>query len=176
MKATTILTFFTLFAVAACTSCKKNAEPAPDNPYGLPNATQSGANVFAYLNNGVPQIAKNSIYTMGGGVKNDTLYATGESGDANYFESLGLAISGGLKKDSIYPIYAQKNVIKMVTNKSCLGYLGSNVITAFATSGSILPLKIDLQNKIISGTFNCKIPIANCDTVKITEGRFDIKY
>jgi hypothetical protein len=32
------------------------------------------------------------------------------------------------------------------------------------------------QNSIISGIFNFIIAIPNCDTIKVTDGRFDINY
>lgn len=169
-----------LFILSVCiglTACKKDKpQPTPDNPYGLPNATQTGANIFAYLKNGVPQIVNNSSTTLGGGVRNDTLFVTGEAGDYNYFETIGIAITENVLQGNNYPINSQTNIIKLVTNKDCFGYLGSNVITSFAVSGNIFLSKIDIPNKIISGIFNCKIPIPNCDTLNITDGRFDIRY
>ena len=36
--------------------------------------------------------------------------------------------------------------------------------------------KLDNVNRIISGTFSCSIIHAGCDTLKITEGRFDFKF
>lgn len=170
---------FSLVAVIILTgnSCKKDTKlSVPDNPYGLPNATQTGANIFAYLKDGVPQIVSNSSSTLGGGVRNDTLFVTGEAGDYNYFETIGIAITDNVLQGNTYHINPQTNFIKLVTNKNCFGYLGSNVIASFAVSGSIYLSKVDIANKIISGLFNCKIPIPNCDTLNITEGRFDIRY
>lgn len=36
--------------------------------------------------------------------------------------------------------------------------------------------KLDVTNRIISGTFACVFKNLQCDTVRITEGRFDIKF
>lgn len=36
--------------------------------------------------------------------------------------------------------------------------------------------KIDLSAGIIAGTFDCTIHQTGCDTLRITEGRFDLKF
>lgn len=171
-----LLILITAFTIS-CTSCKKDKAPEVDNPYGLPNATQTGANTFAYLIDGKPQIVENSIYLRGGAVLNDTLGVFGEAGDNNYFERLTINIKGGLQQGLIYQLNNPGiKSIRISTNKSCKGYLGSNVLNLYSTGGTMELTKLDLNNKIISGKFNCKIPVPNCDTLKITNGRFDIKY
>jgi hypothetical protein len=42
--------------------------------------------------------------------------------------------------------------------------------------GELKLSKVDVSNKIISGTFWFNIKTDFCDTLKITDGRFDIKY
>ncbi len=174
----TLTNFFiaTSIFMLSCTSCKKDTTPEADNPYGLPNATQTGANIFAYLIDGKSQIVKNSIYTLGASIIKDTLAISGESGDTNYFENIGLVIVGNLTVGSSYQINQSSTFIQMSTNKNCKGFLGSNIIKTFAVQGTILLSKVDLNNKVISGTFNCNIPSSGCDTIRITNGRFDIKY
>jgi hypothetical protein len=49
-------------------------------------------------------------------------------------------------------------------------------LSLYGTDGELALTKLDKINKIASGTFNCIIPIPNCDTLKVTDGRFDIKY
>lgn len=36
--------------------------------------------------------------------------------------------------------------------------------------------KFDTQNRIIAGTFEYTLYKPGCDTVRITQGRFDVKY
>ncbi len=64
---TLYLVMSALLATLGCTSCKKTADPEPDNPYGLPKATQTGVGIFACRVNGENWIVENSIYTLGGG-------------------------------------------------------------------------------------------------------------
>ena len=59
----TLFLFVTCFCFA---ECHKEKNPPPDNPYGLPNATEDGHGLFACRINGVNTIAKNDIYHQGG--------------------------------------------------------------------------------------------------------------
>ncbi|MCW3074372.1 MAG: hypothetical protein JWP69_1441 [Flaviaesturariibacter sp.] len=69
------------------------------------------------------------------------------------------------------------------TNKKQLGF-GSNLLPSCGIlpnddmqfkTGNVTITKYDLTSGIISGTFDCKIKPANCDTIFITQGRFDFK-
>ena len=171
-----LLTAFLLITMFSFNQCKKNHGIQSDNPYGLPNATQTGANMFACRVNGVNWISGNGITLMGGGVSNDTLSAHGETGDGNYFDMIEFTIQGGAVQGGQYNFnITGGKKINFETLKTCNGYLGS-ILHQVSTSGTGLITKIDKTNKIISGTFNCKIPIATCDTLNITDGRFDINY
>ena len=48
-----------------------------------------------------------------------------------------------------------------------------NTVSAWG-GGEIL--RLDIPNRIISGTFNFKALRPNCDTLRVTDGRFDIKF
>lgn len=58
--------------------------------------------------------------------------------------------------------------------------LGNCYTPAYDTTvkkwGKGIITKLDIPNRIISGTFDCKFKHGQCDTVYITEGRFDIKF
>jgi len=49
---------------------------------------------------------------------------------------------------------------------------GSNVYT----KGDLTITRLDLQAGIIAGTFNFVLDQAGCDTLKITQGRFENKF
>lgn len=171
-----LLSVFLITTLFTFNQCKKvkNTEPAPDNPYGLPNATQTGANIFACRVNGVNWISKTDIYNLGASVSNDTLNLGGGGGGL-LFNGLGFSIKQlqqgqlYLLKNSVYPI---GNVFITNAVNSCV----SGTLNARAVSGSVSLIKYDVTNKIVAGTFSCTIPIPQCDTLKITDGRFDIKY
>lgn len=66
---------------------------------------------------------------------------------------------------------------KFSTNKPCFANIGGlNVGSGKSYDGKLFLTKIDTFQKIISGTFQFSIKTDFCDTLKITDGRFDIKY
>lgn len=173
--------FLPLFVFVCClcfVQCKKNKNTIPpDNPYGLPNATQEGKGIFACRVNGENWIVKNRMYTLGGGVRNDTLSISGSSGGEDYFHRLTLYISEVIEANRTYVLNNEHNNILLSANWTpCQGAMGSNVIREYATSGEIRLTKFDSDKKIIAGVFTCKIPIAACDTLNVTDGRFDIRF
>ena len=62
------------------------------------------------------------------------------------------------------------------TNKGCFSVAGYGTGKGKSYEGSISFSKIDESNKILSGTFWFNIKTDYCDTLKITDGRFDIRY
>lgn len=167
-----------LFICFCFAQCHKDKTPPSDNPYGLPNATQTGAGVFACRINGVNAIAKNDIYHIGGwmSVSRDTLRVFGSFGE-KYFQVLSL---GTIKKNRQIdtPYSFQDTLLTSFlygADSTCLG-ISAGFGDILNANGIIIYSKIDTVNLIVSGIFNCRIPVPNCDTLHVTEGRFDITY
>lgn len=160
------------FCFAQCHKEKK--KPVADNPYGLPNATQTGANTFACLINGQKFIAYNDINHIGASFVSDTLIIGGQPKNKNYIENILLKL---LNKptEKTYAIDNINTFSSLITDSTCIG-IGFNIYQFNAINGSVQVTKFDTTRNIVSGVFNCIIPIQNCDTLKITEGRFDIIY
>ncbi len=157
-------------------SCKKHHDSPADNPYGLPNATQNGSNIFACLMNGKKFIGYyNPSNGSGAKVTGDTLGITGVPKNKTHYEFLGFRLIGDFMEIQNYFIDAQNNYGIYGTDSTCLG-VSFNQTTCYAINGNIKLTKFDTSKKIVSGIFNCTIPVPNCDTLKITEGRFDIVY
>lgn len=170
-----VLIFATL--ITSCTSCKKNTEPLPDNPYGLPNATQEGKNFFACRINGNNFIANYNIHHTVAELKNDNLLVVTGSDRTrnNYFHQLLFSIGRLITSNTTY-LYDSTNIkMSYYTDSTCQG-ISSNAILLNAKSGKIQLTRFDKTSKIVSGTFECVYPILNCDTLKITDGRFDFNY
>lgn len=49
-------------------------------------------------------------------------------------------------------------------------------LTDVESSGSMTITKLDRTNRLIVGIFNATLSKAGCDTIKITNGRFDVKF
>jgi hypothetical protein len=154
--------------------CTKNKNTPSDNPYGLPNATQIGANVFACLVNGRKFIAGSEPFYMNGSqFTNDTLYINGGIQEPLRFEGISFFIKHPTEI-GIYKIDSASIGAVYTTDSTCLG-VSSHATTSFSRDGYIDLAKFDTLNKIVSGTFSCDFSIPNCDTLHITEGRFDFR-
>jgi len=173
------LLFATCF-ILAFASCKKEKHgPPPDNPYGLPNATSEGKNIFACRVNGQNWISKTSIYNLGGGGSNDTLYAHGSNpSTTTYYELYDIAIAGFSYTNNIYLLNDTSiRFAQFSTNNQCfLPQIGLGIGKGKNYEGQLTITKLDTTTKILSGIFWFNISTDNCDTMKITDGRFDIKY
>lgn len=153
--------------------CKK-PKMQTDNPYGLPNATQTGANIFACRVNGQNWISKQTSFDLGGSIINDTLAVKGTyHGIA--VETIYLLIKGDLQQGNMYNVNINCS-INYTTTRLC----NSNNINFYSyqsSDGEAVLTKLDRVNKIISGTFFFNIIRQNCtDTLHFTDGRFDIRY
>jgi hypothetical protein len=168
-------------------SCKKQIVNPQDQLSLLPPATQTGANTFGCLVNGQaftpqnrnifegPVLQCNYIYTAGGyyftllvGNKNNDNSVTGVN-----IETDSLAISEG--QNIPLKIYSTGNA-----QGSYVVYYNSGSENAYETSevvtGQLTITKLDTMKQIASGTFYFNAVNDKGDTVKITDGRFDMPY
>ena len=163
-----------LLALLICSlslACKKVSMP--------PKPTQTGANtMYAKVNEQLWE-KKACLTCVGGGSglsrnyeDNGDFYITGE--DPNMRTSIGLVIRN-FKTIGVYDLstinlnYAQFN---KYSPKSQRFY------TSNKSKGSVTITKLGLTNKIISGTFEFTAEDENnsANTVKVTDGWFDITY
>jgi len=172
--------------------CTKEATVTPDNSYGLPNATQTGANTFASVLTGIGSynnittvffIADNDINdpfysSSGNGVwlSGDTLTIGGAPQKGSYFGGITFTIIGNLQQGAIYNVDSTGVSAVSGSDSTCAG-VSFNFTGSVADSGTVQLTKFDTVNKIVSGIFTCNFPYQGCDsTVYATQGRFDYKY
>ena len=157
-------------------NCKKDNGPKSDNPYGLPNATQSGLGTVACRINGIDFIAKGGTYSVPTGEYSSDSTTLGASFGSNYFLIFAVHVKENVQLNVAYQMYNNSNLsFVYLSDSSCFG-ISSNVINVFTAIGSIKFSRLDSVNKIISGTFSFQVPIPACDTLNFTDGRFDIQY
>ncbi|RPD45603.1 DUF6252 family protein [Paracnuella aquatica] len=175
MKPYLILFLLTLLS----TTCKKENAKAPQ----LPPATQEGKRVFACKVNGKVWISKGGIREMNGGIDGDTLSARGTiDTDDGRIESFGIVLLGSYRDGeteyelndtaSAYAVY-RRNPGADCFSTDGRGY--GSVVRVKITGGHLTVTRADRVNNIVSGTFRFNVPTDYCDTIKVTEGRFDIK-
>lgn len=173
-----------LLLLALCSifaACKKDHPPKTELEK-LPLITQTGANTFGCLLNGV-------AYTPGGGgvfgnvlsVQYDPTFQGGQfiikTENTSNINSKRYV---NLHADSISTVGIFQLAFK---SKYWINYdaIQSNGCTYSnyyenPISGSLLITKFDTSNRIVSGTFDFKFNNANCGTIEATQGRFDVKY
>ena len=181
---TIALPVFSLIILSS--SCKKHTVPPVSQLSLLPPATQTGANTFGCLVNGkafipggslslTPHTQCNYIYTAGG-------YYLTVSG--NYKGSDGTITGIVFGTDSLAVDPGQLFLFNTNTpgNASAfynLAYAHGGItsyVTNSKVSGQLIITKFDQSNQIISGNFYFNAVDFSGDTVKITDGRFDMLY
>jgi hypothetical protein len=172
-----------LCSIVLCSSqCKKNNTNVLEDQ--LPPATQTGANTFGCLVNGKVYVP--SGYSGGTKPNPHFVYEIGLNGlptlnmsadkieNTNYKGSIFLSI-GNLNHLGTYNYPVDMNF-----SVGWVDVIGTCGTIAFDTTikkwGGGIITKLDIPNRIISGTFSCKFKTLQCDTVFITDGRFDIKF
>ena len=158
----TMLLFVFCFA-----ECHKYTPPPADNPYGLPNATQTGANTMGCLINGVPTILQSNIPPLpspSATILGDTLLQIGGRASTSYYQFLAFNIRN--------PMVGNFQILPDML----LSYGAYITLTnwEYISSGVLNITKLDKVHHIVSGTFSCKIPVPNSDSLNVTDGRFDI--
>jgi hypothetical protein len=167
------------------TQCKKNG-PEPAKPEDqLPPATQAGANTFGCLVNGQPWTPSSFLLTNTFSVSYDPSYVGGalqvktkRYTGANYALLQAMTFgAAAVKKVGVYqfPLNGLNSIFYSDTNQPtpCSDY-GSPRSTTYQ-AGTLTITRFDLSQGIISGTFSFTLVQPGCDTLKITQGRFDKK-
>ena len=137
----------------------------------LPPATQSGENTFGCLVNGKAFVPPDS-YSMTAIFQQGQLQLGATIDNDVKTESISINIGDPLHERVVYKFneidklsgYTYKD-----KEKTCIYQYGSSY-------GQIYFTNIDRINYIVSGTFEFSTANDDCDTIQITDGRFDVQY
>lgn len=173
----TIITAISIISIFCFAQCKKNK---PDSN-GLPPATQEGKNTLGFLLNGQPWIPRGNSITGNLSIDFDPNFNEGVFDIVAYDfnsqtnEQFSIGVRDSLNFVSIPAIYnlSRTSLFGISIKKSCDYF---NQLNDVQSEGTLTILKLDRTNKIIAGTFNATLSKDGCDIIKITEGRFDMKY
>ncbi len=161
------------------TSCKKDKQSEDQ----LPPATQTGAGTFGCKINGKVYVPKGS---SGTGRPNPHIqYDSDLNGNPylsietfQYPTDINSGIFIGFMHLNNIGIFNLKDSFSFLVGASNMintcGGLSNNSNIISKGGGQIT--KLDIVNHVISGTFDFKYKTQQCDTVYITDGRFDIKF
>ena len=182
------LLYLALTTLTQCSKCKQD-DPAPLAQ--LPPATQTGANTFGCLVNGQPYMPKGNTGTSNFSVTYDPTFRGGTLNISSYrikdgrttfitVESIQLTSSGIYSftrpNGNCIALYSDvSNDPMQFPPPSICGIIPSDQDVAHR-SGQLKLTRFDTQARIVSGTFDFKLLQAGCDTLKITQGRFDARF
>lgn len=171
-----------LSASLLLTQCRQD-DPTPLEQ--LPPATQTGANTFGCLlngqawtpsgNNGTPNfLVTYDPQYLGGSIQVKTYRYTGSKQDilqGIVFGAIQVQQSGKYNFE-----LRGNNGINYIDNSqsSHCSYYGEPPMLTYRT-GTLTITRLDLQQGIIAGTFDFTLAQPGCDTIRVTDGRFDKK-
>jgi len=174
MRLMSIILLFIVVTLFA--TCKKKDPPIGTNATTqLPPITTTGENTFGCLVNGEVWLPKGKGIFAG---LNSDYFSLGVTIQAKHFHTSGGSdyIAIGIYKDYLdatLPI--ELNMVEsqgVISKYSCSN---QNLITDTIIGGKLNLIRSDTINEIFSGTFEFTVVDSQCDTIKITNGRFDIK-
>ena len=174
-----------LAALLGLSQCK-HTDPAPPKPEDqLPPATQTGANTFGCLLNGQPWLPTYGLTGLTGPfrVSYDPGYLGGALqikvnrypvSNSNALQTMTIGVAY-VDKIGVYqfPLHGINSLFYGDTsnNSSCGNY--GDPRTSTYQIGTLTISRLDLTKGIISGTFTVTLAQPGCDTLKVTQGRFD---
>lgn len=162
--------------------CEKDSFVPADQ---LPPATQTGANTFGCLVNGALCRPKGTTGTPNFSVLYDPIANGGnlsisatqiEDGHRRYITLLATAVTGTGNYSFARPngIASAHYVETPVAPNGCT-QLYSDQDVAYRR-GYLTIARLDGQARVIAGTFDLQLLEAGCDTIRITQGRFDARF
>jgi len=175
MKTRNFINLILLLLLASCDGCKKDDPKPLTELEKLPPPTQEGKNTFGCLVNGkafVPatSIDAGAVYQLGFLNIYGARFKPFQTLSLNIYEGNNGTVSLSKYDLNKFPDSYAKASFQIDELSSCQ-YEPQNCI-----SGTITLTKIDRIKYIVSGTFDFTTLSKGCDTLKITNGRFDIRY
>ena len=179
MQMKNILIIVTLRLLSAA-SCKKD-KASEDQ---LPPATQTGANTFGCLVNGKVFVPKG--YDGTGRPNPHVQYDYDLNGQPYFSIETNLFVNSN-SQGGVLLVFRNLNSTRYYSINNDLRFTvgwpqvlsncgGQTLDTTVKSRGGGTITKLDISNQIISGTFDFKYKTQICDTVFVTDGRFDIKF
>ena len=171
------LLFLALSSLIFITACKKHNNHPTDNN-GLPPATQTGAHTLGFLLNGEPWVPQGSGSSPKLAASYDELYMGGTlTVSSHRFLANSVMQFFSFSLDSIQGTA----IITKGHNDFGYHYADTQGCDYFSGDdlnweGMLQISRLDKSKGIVSGNFSGLLIAPNCDTIRITEGRFDVLF
>ena len=173
-----------LVLLTQCSKCKDDVAPLDQ----LPPATQTGANTFgclvngqAWTPNGRVGLSDNLVIqyeaspTLGGNLNISAFRYSGSGSDTKQAIKVSASPIFQARSFSLDFPYTEGSASYYDRAKlnPCNEYFYNDVSYR---RGTLTLTKLDEQAGIIAGTFEFTVTTPGCDTVRVTQGRFDAKF
>ena len=181
--------YLALLLLTQCSKCKRD-DPAPLPPKDplstLPPETQTGAGTFGCLVNGKAYAAPSPTRCRGDWQSSTklgisaTMYANGTQANETY--SISMALNGRLMDAQSFAMISSASPFPVFTPgiNQFFAFAGAQCIYggAYYKPGPVELVKFDGVARIASGRFAFTLyePNSGCDTLRVTNGRFDVKF
>jgi len=172
----TLLTIVLFISLGLCISCDLGLGIyEPTELEKLPPLTTSGENTFGCLVNGVAFAVTNTsrMSAIYQGINQRALSLSGEIDNSEVDENVSMFIGNTIKEGEKYQLD------NATTHKGKYDNQIGNCIyeTSSIFQGYIYISKLDSLDYLLAGTFEFDAYSKDCqDTVRITDGRFDMQY
>ena len=170
-------------ALASLVQCHKS-DPDPTPASQLPAATQTGANTFGCLVNGEAFTPKGNngtsnlvlLYSPNPNGASINILTYRIDGNRRQYINLfcGPVTQAGVFSLNIPVIDGDASYADTARPLSCSDYTGSSA--PLYRKGKLTLSRIDPSAGIAAGTFEFTTTQPGCDTIKVTQGRFDLKF
>ena len=167
--------YLALVLLTQCSKCKDDPAPIAQ----LPPATQTGANTLGCLVNGQPWTPQGNsgssnfsiVYDQALGASFDLQAYRYQQVPTDNYQNL-IMDGSRLRGPKTYDLRDSLDTRVSWYNRLTGCYLNSRDSGTYC-KGTLAITKLDLQAGIIAGTFSFTLAKPGCDTVRVTDGRFD---
>ena len=150
-------------------SCKEDPPKPLTELEKLPPETKIGKRTFGCLING-KAFVPNSTSDVSAVFQQGILQISGAIDYPLHWVGISLIENGDILRTGIYNLTSPPYQEARCYYAECYYY------EEHTTEGSVALTLFDKVNYIISGTFDFTTVAPGCDTLSVTDGRFDIKY
>jgi hypothetical protein len=176
-----IITMLLFCATLLATSCKKDDDQANNPIDALPPATQVGAQTFGCLVDGevfLPKdIGGNRLGAFYQNIAGRFFLGITSNSESNN-KSISISIQGmnlEMIEENEYELGSEEDAKLFAV--FIKGFQNELIIqTTNLKPGSIVITNHDIENFILSGTFEFTVTDERGTEIKVTDGRFDLKY
>jgi len=172
MKIKNLLTAATLLALLTAAGCNEDDPSSKDPIDQLPPPTQEGKNTFGCLVNGEAWVTKTSI-DASSFYQGNILFISAGVTEREREQDISFTIEDEFLSTGTYNLKSSNRMKGLLYNQT----ENCDYKTFDPQSGELTISLLDFNKFIIAGSFEFEAVSVDCqDTVRVTEGRFDLNF